>query len=222
MVLRRLTDDAEWYVDRKTTALSPGFAGSGSGDNAFSGTYPDGTALPGGYTHYFRDTTANRAATIATQVARLQRWHPGPFDLIGSAAEVAAIAALAGFTPSGSALIVPAQGDAVAQVDRTRYLGVYNAGDGSADVRVWHSLLELGSSANFAIFKTYGNFDARNALAWRYSPRFGRGVELRFRSLFPLDAAYLRYRFGVGVRDRTGATLTTVAASGDYTPPSIA
>jgi hypothetical protein len=216
-VLERLFSDDEVYVDEKTTTTSPGFAGSGSGDNAFTGTYPDGTALPGGYTHYHRDTTANRVALAKAMRDKLKRWHPGPYDFVGSQAEVDAIAASADFVAAESDLILRAQGVAAARVPAERYVGVFDK-----DVRVWHGRLELGSSANFSVFKTYGDFDARNPLKWRYSERFGRGLNVRFRSLFPLDNAICRQRFGVGVGDRTAATLAAIAASGAYTEPTIA
>jgi hypothetical protein len=91
-VLYRLFSDDEFPVAGngviQTTATSPGFAGSGTGSNAFAGVYPDGTALGGGYTHYYRDATANRAAVIKSARDRLRRWHEPPFDLIGSATSI--------------------------------------------------------------------------------------------------------------------------------------
>lgn len=216
-IFRRLTSAAEEYVDRKTTSVSPGFAGSGTGDNVFSGTYPDGTALAGGYTHYYRDTAANLALALATMRDQLARWHPGPYDLIGSQAQIAAVMALAGFTKATSDLILRAQGVAAANVDNARYVGVY--GD---DVRVWIGRLEWGSSANLTMFKTYGDFSARNALAIRYDDRFGRDIDIKYRAAYPLDQAIMRRRFGIGVSDRTAAANLYVAASGSYTAPTIA
>lgn len=215
-VLRRLFDDADHYVDRNTTAISPGFAGASSGDNAFTGTYPDGTALPGGYTHYYRDELADSDVAIASMLAQIKRWHPGPFDLIGSQAAIDQIITETGFVDAGSALVRPAQGEAEALVDSSRYVGVMNK-----EIRVWAPRLELGSTAHFAVFKTYGNFDARNPLSIRYDPRFGRGVEIRYRSFFPLDQAVMRARWGVGVNDRTAAALGYLAAAGAYVAPTI-
>lgn len=215
-VLRRLFDDADHYVDRKTTAISPGFAGASTGDNAFTGTYPDGTALPGGYTHYYRDEDADVDVVIKAALAQLKKWHTGPFDLIASQGALDLIAAESTFVDAGSALIRPAQGDAEALVDSTRYVGVVNK-----EIRVWHARQELGSTNHFAIFKTYGNFSPQNALAIRYDSRFGRGVDVKYRSFFPLDQAVMRARWGVGVSDRTAATLAYLAAAGSYTAPTI-
>lgn len=218
-VLRRLFSAGEEYVDRTTTATSPGFAGSGTGDNAFVTPYPDGTALPGGYTHYYRDTAANRATMISTMRDQLARWNPGPFDLFGSATEIAAISALGeagGFTKATSDLILRAQGVAAANVDAVRYVGVF--GD---DVRVWHGRLELGSEPNFAVFKSYGDLNPRNPIAIRYDETFGRGIDLQYRSLYPLENSFMRQRYGVGAGDRVGAALARVDDAGGYVAPTI-
>jgi len=216
-VFRRLTSAAEEYVDRKTSAVSPGFAGSGTGDNVFAGTYPDGTALAGGYTHYYRAATADLATTLGTMRDQLARWHAGPYDLIGSAAQIAAVMALTGFTKATSDLILRAQGVAAANVDAARYVGVY--GD---DIRVWIGRLEWGSSANLTMFKTYGDFNPRNPLAIRYDERFGRDIDIQYRAFYPLANAFMRRRYGIGVSDRTAATNLYVAGSGSYTAPTIA
>lgn len=216
-VLRRLFSDDEYFVDRKTTTVSPGFAGSGTGDNVFGGTYPDGTALPDPYTHYFRDTVANADVAADAMIALLERWHPAPYDMVGGSAAIDAIASETGFVASGSPLIRPAAGTAEALVDSSRFIGVY-----ANKVRVWSSRLELGAEPHMAIFKTYGNFDPRNPLRVRIDPRFGRGAEVKFRSFFPLDQAVMRARWGVGVGDRTAATLARLAASGNYEDPTIA
>lgn len=210
-VLRRLFSDDEVFVDRKTTAVSPGFAGSGTGDNEFGGSFPDGTAVPDPYTHYLRDTSANVDVAADAVIALLERWAPGPYDMIGGTVAVNAIMAETDFVQSGSALIRPAPAAAEALVDASRYVGVYGG-----KVRVWNARLEMGSSTHMAIFKTFGNFDSRNPLAIRTDPRFGRGVDVKYRSFFPLDQAIMRARWGVGVNNRTAAGLVRLAASGAY------
>lgn len=215
-VLKRLFSDDDYYVDRKTTAVSPGFAGAGTGDNVFAGPYPDGTALPDPYTHYFRDTTSNTEVVAASALALLKRWHPGPYDIIGSQTAIDLLAAESGFVDAGTALIRPAAADAEALVDGTRYAGVF-----LKEFRVWHPVLELGTNPHLAFFKSYGNFDRRNPLAIRYDPRFGRGVDVKYRSFFPLDMAIMRARWGVGVSNRVGAVLGRFAGSGNYEDPAI-
>lgn len=215
-VLERLFSDAEVRVDRNTTAVSPGFAGSGTGENAFTGTYPDGTALPGGYTHYYRDEAADLAVVIKAARDRLKKWYPAPYDLIASQTQIDLIAALPDFVRAESDLILRAQGTAAANVSAEQYIGVYDR-----DIRVMHGLNELGTEPNIAIFKTFGNLNAQNPLVWRYDPDFGRGAVIRSRSLYPLDQAVIRQRFGVGVNNRTAAALISIAASGSYTAPVI-
>lgn len=216
-VLTRLFSDAEVRVDRGVTATSPGFAGSGTGANAFAGSYPDGTALPGGYTHYVRDTAANLGPAVKAGRDKLKRWSPGPYDLIASQAQVDLISALPDFVPATSPLILRAQGVAAANVPADEFVGVYDD-----DIRVRLGRLELGTEPNIAIYKSYGDFHPRNPLAWRYDEDFGRGVKLRSRSLYPLDQAVLRQRYGIGVNNRTAAVLIRIGASGPYVAPVVA
>jgi hypothetical protein len=213
--LIRLFSDDEVAVDRRTTAVSPGFAGSGTGLNAFSRPYPSGAALGGGYTHYYRAAAADRAATIKTARDQLRKWQSGPFDLIGSAAEITAIKLLSDFVPAGSALVRPGQSTAEALVDAELYEGVYDG-----DIRV-RKPVEDFTDANFAIFKTFGPLNPLNPLAWRYDDVEGRNAYVRYRALFPLDQAIVRQSFGIGVNNRVAAALVHIDSSGSYDPPTI-
>lgn len=213
--LGRLFSNAEIRVDKKTTVLSPGFAGSGTGSNAFTGPYPDGTALPGGYTHYVRDTTANRAAAIDTGLSYLQKWFQGPFDMIGSQTATDAVSQLAKFVPVGSPLVRPAQGTAEALLDPDVYVGVY-----AGQIRVRKPRTEW-TDDTISIFKTFGNFNPQNPLAWRYDPIVGRNAFVRSRALFPLDQAVVLQRFGIGVNNRVGAYNIKFAGSGSYAAPAL-
>lgn len=218
--LQRLFSDAEMRVDIKTTATSPGFAGSGTGTNVFSQPYPDGSALPGGYTHYYRVASGSLATGIKTARDRLKKWHKGPFDLVTTATQLALIVAINpgdpvnGFVPADSLLVRNSPDSAQAQVDPNVYVGVL-----FGDIRV-RMAIEDFTDDNIALFKTYGNLNPRNALAWRYDPRRGRNAFIRYRELYPLDNAQLLQSFGVGVNSRTAATLISIASSGNYTPPA--
>lgn len=216
-VLRRLFDDSEVRVDPKTPMVNPGFAGSGTGLNAFTIPFPSGAPLPGGYTLYHRDTAANLATVIKTARNKLKKWQTGPFDLIAPQTQIDAIAALADFVPVGSALIRGNPDDPEALVDPNLYVGVYDK-----DIRV-RVAIEDFTDPNIAIFKTFGDLNPQNALAWRYDAHAGRGRDafLRSRSMYPLDQAIVVQRFGVGTANRTAAALIRIDSSGGYVAPSI-
>lgn len=219
--LRRLTSDAEVRVAARTAVTSPGMAGSGTGDNVFSRTtYPDGTALPGSYTHYFAVGAGTLAATLRTARDRLRRWHQGPFDLIAPSGQLDLITAINpgdpqnGFVSAGSALVRAGNGTAEATVDPGVYLGVL-----FGDVRVRMALDDYSDPVT-AIYKSYGPLDPRNALAWRYDELKGRNAVVRYRDLFPLANAVLKQDFGLGVNDRTAAVLIENGTA-PYTAPTI-
>jgi hypothetical protein len=216
-VLTRLFGNAEVAVSPRSTATSPGFAGSGTGANVFAGIFPDNQALPAGYTHYLRDTLANIAPMLLTGVKLLRRWYRGPFDLIASAAVVDAIAALPTptFVPAGSMLVRPGQGTAEALVDAAQYVGVLHG-----DIRVHMALTDF-TDANWALYKTSGALNVNNPLAWRYDDLYGRDVEVHSRAMFPLADANSIQRFGIGVNNRTAAVLGSIGAGTTYVPPTI-
>lgn len=217
--LQRLFSDDEVPVGVGTAATSPGFAGSGTGGNVFGGTFPDGSALPGGYTHYLRDTAAN--VGVVTLAARnlLQKWYGPPYDLIAPATQVDLIVALGtagGFVPSGSVLVRPGDGTAQALVDPGEFVGVLHG-----DIRVRRAITDF-TTANIAVYKSFGAFNPMNPLAWRWDTLKGRDVTVRSRNLFPLAEAVSMQRFGVGVNNRTAAVLILLAASGGYVDATIA
>jgi hypothetical protein len=216
--LKRLFDNSEVRVDKKTTATSPGFAGSGTGTNVFSRPYPDGTALPGGYTHYARvaSDAASLKAGIKAGLNYMKKWHTGPFDLIANQTMIDAIVAFGSpdFVTAGSALVRPASGVAEALVDPSKYVGVL-----FGEIRVQAAVTDY-SEDYISLFKSYGNLHPQNPLAWRYDELVGRNAFLRYRALYPLDQATVIQRFGVGVNNRVGAYLLRVAASGSYSAPT--
>ena len=219
LALVRLFSDAEVRVDKRTTAKSPGFAGSGTGDNAFTRPYPNGAPLPGGYTHYYRVAQASLATGIKTARERLRKWAQGPFDLIAPQALIDLIVAINpgnptdGFVSAGTLLVRNSANAAEAQVDGTVYVGVL-----FGDIRV-HLAIDDFTDLNIAIFKSYGNFNPQNPLAWRYDELQGRNAFVRSRALFPLADAIIKQKLGIGVNNRTGAALISIADTGNYTPP---
>lgn len=215
--LRRLFSIAEERFDPKTAAAAPGFAGSGSGTNAFTRPYPDGTATAVGYSLYYRDTQANLATVLKTARNELKKWQAGPFDLIANSTQIDAIAALpTDFVSAGSNLIRPAAGTAEALVDSATYVGVYDK-----DIRVRVAPLEIQSD-HIALFKTNGAFATGNPLVWRYDELKGRAAYVRSRSMYPLDMAVMMQSYGIGCNNRVGAALIKIAASGGYSGATIA
>lgn len=220
-VLTRLFSNAEVRVAANTTVTSPGFAGSGTGNNVFPiDNYPDGTPLAANYTLYYAVGGGTLATTLLAARNELRRWHPGPFDLIAPQSQIDLISAInpgnpaTGFVAAGSVLVRTGTGDAEAIVDPAMYLGVL-----FGDIRVQQAITDT-ASPNIAIYKTYGALDERNALAWRYDELKGRAAILRYRSLYPLDQAVVKQDFGIGVKDRTAAALIENGAA-PYTPPTI-
>jgi len=222
-VLNRLFSDDELPVELgKTTATSPGFAGSGTGLNVYSRPFPNGAALPGGYTHYVRTDDAGRPAALLAAAAKLRKQgHLPPYDLITNDTQLALIMAdTTNFIGVGSALVRPSPNAAEALVDPSTYLGVYGG-----VIRVRYAVDEIGSN-NIAVFKTYGAGSERNPLVIRYPdvpglPDNGKAVYVRSRSLYPLSEALAIGSWGVGINDRTAAVLLYVNASGGYVDATI-
>lgn len=206
-VLDRLFSNAEIPVDDTTAVVSPGFAGSGTGTNVFTGVYPDGTDIAGGYTHYsFGTTDASIITWLDSETAKLEKWQTGPFDLIASPAFMTALvaAAAAASKPvimSGSALVRLPDSQAEALVDAGTYFGVYGG-----KVRLRYGVNGFGD-LHAALFKSYGAFDDRNPVAWRYDPLRGPDAFVRSRTLFPLADAVALQWLGFGVGNRTAASL---------------
>ena len=224
--LRRLFSDAEISVDKKSTATNPGFAGSGVGANAFTRPFPDGTAIPTGYTLYLREVPANRLAAVRTQRDKLRKWHPDmDIELVGTEQFVADFVAQARaqntavsspWVETGSTLVRPAPNQAEALVDPQVYLGVL---DGNLRVR---RPLNWFSGDYGLVFVSFGAGDPRNALAWRYDNLYGRDAFIRSREMYPLAQAIMIQKYGFGVANRVAAAPIQIdPAAGVYTPPVI-
>lgn len=218
-IIRRLFYSTEIRVDPKTTATNPGLAGSGTGTNVFAGYFPDGSAVPGGYTHYIRDVAGNRAASIKSVRDKIKKWFPGPYVMAGTQTFIDAVAADAtNFVAAGSPLIRPASGVAEALVDTSTFLGVYDK-----DIQVLRTVLTDFSGDYGIVYKTFGDFNPQNVLAWRFDPLYGREAYLRSRSMYPLSEAIVIHRYGVGTNNRVAAGIVQVAGSaGTYQDPTIA
>jgi hypothetical protein len=219
----RLFSAAEVPVEYgRSTATSPGFAGSGTGLNVYDRPYPSGAALPGGYTHYFRADAAGRPAAIAAMRATLlKQGHNPPYDMIASESQIAAIVAdTANFVGIGSALVRQAPDQAEALVDAATYIGVYQN-----EIRVRPAIDDF-SSDNIAVVKLFGALNENNPLKIRSPdepglPDNGAALYLRSRNLYPLAEADAIGSWGFGVGNRTAATLLSIAGSGSYVAPTM-
>jgi hypothetical protein len=214
--LTRMFSMAEVRVDDKTSVLSPGFAGSGSGNNVFTTPYPNGTALGAGYTHYARVASGGLAAGIKAGLRNLKRWHQGPFDMLAGQDMIDLVTADSNFVEGGSTLVRQGANVAEALVDPDLYLGVF-----MKEIRVRKPLLET-NDPNIAIYKSDGAFAATNPLAYRYDEKTGRNMFAKYRAFYPLDQAICLQKYGFGVNDRTKAYLIRVDASGNYVDPVFA
>lgn len=214
--LTRLFSSAEVRVDRTTSVLSPGFAGSGTGTNVFSAPYPNGTATAANYTLYSRVASAGLDAEIKRVTTELKKWNPGPFEAIGGQAMIDLVTALPGFVKAGSELVTQGSGTAVASVDPKLYVGVLNG-----EIKIQVPLVET-NDLNLSIFKSFGNFAANNPLAMRVDTVTGKDMMAHYRALYPLDMAVLLAKWGFGVNNRVAAANIFVAASGSYTDPTLA
>lgn len=229
--LRRLFGNHEQKVDKRTTATSPGFAGSGTGENVFNpGVFPDGYALPGAYSHYFRTTSDPTAMRTAIKTAKryLNKWlGQGNWEIWPNVAAAGILAGLVGdatvgeekffgFVAASAPLIIPSPNDPRAQVDPAIHLGVLDG-----DIRMRKPFEDFGF-AYFAIYRTNGNFAEGNPMIWRFDALRGRGAFLRSRASFPLAQAIMLQWFGMNINNRVAAAIfQIVAGAGVYTPPVI-
>ena len=208
-VLERLFLDTEFGLDNDGVGASPGFAGSGTGTNVYSGPTPAGVTT---LNMYARVTTgANAAAQVATFQDYLNFFHgPGALELLTGSAGITEVTAMSGFVEAGSAFVRPAAGTAEAMVDANEYIGVLNG-----NILVRHADPQITGNV-LAIYKSYGDNNTLNPLAWRYSDIWGAAAWVEDRELYPLANAVVNQNFGIGVNHRAGAALIAVAASGTY------
>lgn len=221
-VLERLFNHEVLPLDDDGTGTTPGFAGSGTGNDAFIGILPSGVATSGSYTHYFQAADNGTAIDTAIKLMQtnLELWNSGPFDLLPGPDAfdriTSNIADTTQFVSAGSDLIRRGEAQDVALVDPNRYAGVYNG-----RIRVLYPDYQIAGNG-FAIVKTFGAGSQQNPLAWRYDPLYGRRAYVEDRALFPLAEAMIMQTYGVGVGNRVAATLCSIGGSaGVYAPPAI-
>jgi hypothetical protein len=222
-VLSRLMSDTEIPVDDRTNVTSPGFVGSGTGDNVYQRDFPDGRPMPTDYSHYLAvdtDQAGQLTDTLDAAVDRLMEWdHDPPYDMVCTSAMMDLVEDLDKFLNAGSELIRDGDDDD-ANVDPQIYAGAYGK-----YVRVRKEVKRGGTEAHASIFKSDGAAAEENPLRWRYKNNVerGRAAVLRYRDFYPLANAEVIQDFGVGVGDRTKA-VNIFAGSGAsaYQNPTFA
>jgi hypothetical protein len=224
LTLDALFNPAAIPLTENSSSVSPKLIGYTANDPAYGRvTLANGAPVKAGYTHYLRETAANVLTAIrAARKLLLARGESlPPFDLFPTQNAADAITALEEFVPARDAYVRDELGKAVATIDETTYLGVIRG----LDILVRKPLdrvLDDGSTASwFSVAKTYGDNAAGNPVAWYFHPGYGLTPVLRSRSQYPLEYATAINRAGFGVNRRFGAVNVKLAASGDYTAPSI-
>jgi hypothetical protein len=195
-----------------TTGYSPGFA-TAAASTAVDFTPPsfEGNTFTSDHEHYVG--IAGGAFTLAVfqdAAAELrEHGHLPPYDAWIGGSDEAAVTALSGFAPVADALVTLGSGTAQANIDAMTYIGALEG----FRVRVVSGIPQYYG----VFFKSYGRNSPRNPLAIRLreglngprveafpDPRSGAGP------VYPLQNLMLFTEFGVGVRDRTAATIRYV------------
>jgi hypothetical protein len=224
LTLDALLNPAAIPLTENSSSVSPKFIGYTTDDPAYGKvTLRNGATVGSGYTHYLRETTANALKAIkdARKLLIARGEALPPFDLFGTQNAIDTITSLDEFVPARDAYVRDELGTAVATIDETKYLGVIRG----LDVLVRKPLdrvLDTGTTASwFTLTKTYGDNADGNPIAWYFHPGYGITPVMRSRSQYPLEYATAINRAGFGVNRRFGAVNVKIAASGDYTAPSI-
>jgi hypothetical protein len=156
--------------------------------------------------------------------------HPAPYIAMVSRADIAAYAALTGWVE----LVEPV----ISMVDRgAATTGAQYFATGSrqfGQIGFFHSdygLIEVRATSRLAtgvagLTKSYGQLDARNALAVRVHPAVGFGIMVVPETVpnddVPVKQLDVEFEFGVGVgQDRTNGVSGLLVAGGSYTNPTV-
>lgn len=203
-------------LDDDGIGTSPGFAGSGTGADAFFGTTLDGQMTDENYTHYFysEPDSANVQAALDAMITQMGLWYKGTLDIIPTQEMLDVLAQMRAddvFVPTGSMLIRPAERETQTLVSAERYAGVYKG-----KVRVRHAI-EGVEGMNLAVVNP-----TVKPLAWRYDPLYGREAYLKDRGIYPLAQADILQVYGVGVAERTSAAFLFAGTGATaYEAPTI-
>jgi hypothetical protein len=174
------------------------------------------------YTHnHFKFLDGITMANLETAIGSL--WEHGadaPFDLVVSYLDLATWQGLSGWVNLAPQGITVGISTPVANIG-SEYIGAITTKYGVVYVRASGRI----PTAYWAVYKSYGALDSRNALIVRESPTYGTGAVLMAGDhirQYPLENAILFTEFGVGVQDRVGAVAVFNTNGGAYVIPTIA
>lgn len=204
-----------------TANASVPFADGGATDSTYVPPQsPDGETFSASHDHFLRQDAINLTNVTAAIEHLQEHGHAGPFDIIAARADAASWATLVK-NPEWAGIVYRAATDRAAIADITEYFGYIETDYGIA--RVW--LTPRVPSGFYGAFKDYGPGDPRNPLRIRINPNWGFGFNL-VPGMYvnaPVQMLLAYTEFGVGVgEDRTNGVCVKIAASGDYTTPTIA
>jgi len=205
-----------------TSNASVPFADGGSTDsNYVPPKSPDGEAFTSSHDHYLRHAAINDD-DVATAIEHLQEHgHQAPFDICAARADASSWTGLTGFkAPEWPGIVY--HGSAVERAaipDVSEFFGYIETDYGIA--RLW--LTPRVPTNYYWVHKRYGPGDPRNSLRVRIDPAWGFGYNLvpGVWANSPIQMLVSYTEFGVGVGDRTNGVCVKIAASGDYSTPTI-
>jgi hypothetical protein len=180
-------------------------------------------AFSASHTHFLRLNGITQA-NLETAVDHLwEHGHDAPYDLLASAADLAAwqnVTNVTGFVPRNYGLVQFGSNTALAQGLDDKYQGVITTKRGP--VRLWTNARI--PTTYWSVYKSYGRNDVRNPI-WMYTdPMWGTAPKLVVTNVsrYPLTGAIVQIKYGIGIgEDRVSAVAVLNAASGSYASPTI-
>ncbi len=209
-----------------STGKSVPLADGGTADSTYIPINKPDRASAFAYTHdHIGAQNGITQAILEIGIANLwEHGHDAPFDLLIAQADIASwsnTTNVTGYIKKADGLIRYGNSTDLANVSNDYIAVVETSAYGPVRVRASARI----PTTYWAVYKSYGNLDARNPLVVRASPQYGVGsVLLSGRqypiTTFPLEGAILFTEYGVGVADRVGAAVY-INSAGAYSTPTI-
>lgn len=218
-LLQRLFKMESERVGATSTASVP-FADGGTADSAYIPPAYQGKAFDATHDHYTRVATLNDAAVSAALLNLKEHGHASPYNIVAAELDASTWTGLTGWHGPNYGEILWRNTDRANLPDNQMFSGYVETDNGVG--MVW--LTPRVPTGYFGSYKTYGVTDQRNPLRVRYNPADGFGWVFVpgnwVNSPTLLAVPMSQYGIGVG-QDRTNGVFVKIAASGDYTTPTI-